>query len=203
MEFRIIYSMLLLTLWPTMAISEVASPVEGTMGLYFDRNGVEQFNYDEPFAVVHAYLIIKDSTFQELYGWEAAVRSVDGELFLADAMAEGDVVADWEGGGYRATYNSPVPGQQVIVLATYEYWSFHYDECLYVRGLSSPSIPEERPLVWVEPQTPSAIEPAMVFSNGVGAVMSSSVALIGVPFVCEQVVGAEEVTWGALKATYR
>ena len=117
MSFRDAILAIVLTFVSAQAFSQVIDPTPDRIGIFFDTQGDSQLNWDPPGVPVVAYLIVMAPTFQELYGWEAAIHSTDDEWFVLESNVEGGGTNAGEGQEFIVSYDVPLPTHPVMLLA--------------------------------------------------------------------------------------
>jgi len=179
-------------------------PEPNKLGLYFDLEARFPCEVAYPFESVTAYLILTNATSDMLFGWEAAVRPVSEELFVGSAEVMGGGTNSLEAPEFAVTYESPLETESVTVLATFELASLVYEEnCLILTGISSPSLPEDLPLIWWEASVPSVIQTTNIQPNGVVASIGGCPVVPESPWPCANEVPVSRFNWGSLKSIYR
>ncbi len=105
---------------------------------------------------------------------------------------------------YVIDLSTPIMTEPATVLAELTFFTEGVNNvCIYLTGVSSPAVPGGGPAIWPTPATPVEVEVTQMYVNGVTAVLSDLVPVIGDPHPCENVVGTREVEWSYMKALYR
>lgn len=190
----------------------LARPAAGADEFWVDRLAIsfdDEYHmpcayFGAPFVPLTTYLVLMGPSFTELHGWEAAIRRHNGSapVIISATIGMGgqnDALAP----EFRVAFPSPVPTSEWMVLATMQVLPTSHAECLVLTGLRSPSLPDERPLVWPAAGTPMVITRQALWPNGATAGTGGCAPIPESEDWCATVVADEAVSWGGVKARYR
>jgi len=163
-------------------------------------------SYDTTIAgPVDAYLVVRNPVDSEIFGFEVAINSTDGELLVEVVSIFGGHENTLSGGEISAMFDVPLESSEITVLAQLQFVIVNADECLYMTGVENPSFASSLPLVWSSVSSPRPIEPYVLLSNGVSAVVAGweNPILIEIDPPCAYAVSTRSASWGAVKSIYR
>ena len=170
------------------------------LGIYFDQYGNSNMHDINPFTPFPMYIVLTWPTFTELYGWQAAVREADTSiLYMLSCGFPGGGANVGTGMQFSVGYELPLVTNTATVLATMQVMTqTRQSICLELTGIDHPAIADERPLLWIAPDSPTVVRVSSMFYSSVSAVINDYI-----PSRCGSVVIEEARTWGSLKALYR
>ncbi len=183
--------------------AQVASDV---MALVFDTEIYPSYDSGAPFVPVSGQLVLLNPGDSELHGFEVAIRSTDGQVFVIQSSVVEGAVNTLGSGEFSVSFETPLPAAPVTILATFQILPVHDDECIILTGVSSPSFDSEFPLIWSASGSPRPIDTYDMFENGVDAVVAGWVNPVTYghyPPPCSSVVSVLGTSWGSLKARFR
>lgn len=174
------------------------------MALWFDADYELPCEIGSPFVPMTLYLVLLDPTFGQLHGWEAAVRSAEGEFFFMSSSVAFGGTNTGSGAEFRVEYAEPLTVGAKTVLATVTILPAAPEICLIITGTSGPSLPVAGPLVWASADVPTEIATANILANGVDAIIGGCGAIPEFPYTsCLLTLDVRPRSWGSLKAQYR
>jgi hypothetical protein len=195
---------LLLATLPRAYADESVDPVPDRIGVYFDVEASANVAWFGPLANVTMYIILTNPSFENIYGWQAAIRGVDPEALhvLNTTITGGSVItgADLQ---FDVTLETPLVAAPVTVLAAVSgfMWVGNPMVCMSLTGIDDPAIQDTLPLVFAQQDLPTAIQVAQYYENGIVAAINESQHLAGPD--CADLVGVERISWSAVKSSYR
>lgn len=196
--------MLLSAILPAAPARAVDVPAPDRIGIYFDAEATSQVAWFGPLAPVTMYITLTNPTFENIYGWQAAVRGVDpASLHILGTTITGGLAIAGPELQFDIALEEPLSAQPTTVLATISgiMWLGGPMVCLTLTGVDSPAIPDLLPLIWMEQAQPSPIRVAHYYLAGVTAGINESPIPEGPN--CVSGLAVEGTTWGALKAMHR
>ncbi len=201
---RAFLALTLLAIVCTAAIRVDAASASDQVVLWFDVENEMPCQMGSPFVPVTLHVVLLEPTSNHLYGWEAAVRSVQGDIYVLGSSVAYGGSNSGVGGEFRVEFAEPLEVGAKTVLASVTILPTVPETCFIVTGISDPSLPVPGPIVWTSADVPAEIGTADYFFNGVDAVLGSCGGTIEYPYVpCRGAVAASPLSWGALKSQYR
>lgn len=195
---------LLLAVLPMAHAAEAMDPVPDRIGVYFDVEAGASVARFGSFANVTMYIILTNPSFENIYGWQAAIRGVEPEALhiLGTAITGGPVISG-PALQFDVTLETPLAAAPVTVLAAISglMWAEAPMVCMFLTGVDNPAIPETLPLVWTGTEQPAAVQVAQYYGNGIAAAINESPIPEGPN--CAYLVSVQGTSWSALKASYR
>lgn len=204
MRATVLVTVVVLAMLPAAAGRSFADPVPDRVGIYFDAGATQPVAWFGPFSVVTMYITVTTPTFENIYGWQAAVRGVDPDaMVIAGTTITGGSTITGPELQYDVALASPLVAQPTTVLASITgLMSVEAPMiCLRLTGIDNPALPDTLPLIWTQPDQPSAIQVAPMYFNGVVAAINESPIPEGPN--CAWPVAVERSSWAALKLLYR
>jgi hypothetical protein len=181
-----------------------ADPTPNRIGIYFDAEANQRTLSTAHPTFQTVYITVTNPTFSSIFGWQAAIRGLDLQtMSVAGTTFPGMGFISGTNLQYDIAYETPLVAEPVTVLATVVGFTQNSMRCncLVLTGIDTPAIPEMLPLVWTQPDQPSAIQVASLYSNGVAAAINES----PIPEIpgCEAAVATEPTSWSGVKALFR
>ncbi len=201
---RALLALTLLAIACTAAINIDAAGASDQVVLWFDVENEMPCQGGSPFVPVTLHVVLLEPTSNHLYGWEAAVRSAQGEIYVLGSSVAYGGSNSAVGGEFRVEYAEPLEVGAKTVLASVTILPTAPETCFIVTGISNPSLPVPGPIVWTSADVPAEIGTADYFFNGVDAVLGWCGSIPEDPYVpCRGALAASPLSWGALKSQYR
>ncbi|MCP4570754.1 MAG: hypothetical protein GY838_00220 [bacterium] len=174
------------------------------LGIYCDLVEYQAWRGIYPDEGISVYIVLANPTMAEIHRWEARFGIIEGSPWLVAPEFTGGGVNTGSDLDFEVFLSEPITCEAATVLATVSFIMGGIPNmCLYLSGIDSPEISGGLPVVWAAPDQPVQVEISKVFENGVGAVVSDLVPVIGSRHPCETTVSTEDQSWSALKALYR
>jgi hypothetical protein len=192
-----------------LAATAVASELQADLlGWYFDADGTYSAGEATPGVPVDVFLVLSNSTVDEIVGWEAsyAIETVSGTAYELGSEIMHGGINSLDGWSFSVTYDTPLPCDGPVVLATITLLGVTAQEqhCITLHSVENPAIPGNLPVLFLPEGASMQVQVSTFEDSNSSAWFGALYACVPdpCPNPCVGVVASDAVSWTSLKGLF-